>query len=234
MVVLAVPAGFAAGAVLPGPHRMLCPGCYGLVRLGDNLYVDGAMTRAQRVRATRALAAGRARIKAFYGELMANPVVVVCRTRKCAAIFGSKGAKGITYGWQAILLSQSRILETIAAHEYAHAELHWRMGLMGWARGTVPAWFDEGLAVVLSQDPRFRRDEPPEAVAAVMKVQSYLGDWAQHSERVGWRTAYGAAATRVRRLHRRLGDKELLEFVERLAVEGGLNDKLRNAAGKKR
>ena len=96
-------------------------------------------------------------------------------------------------------------------------------------RGHVPAWFNEGLATLISQDPRFRRDWPASNVREIMSVQSYLGGWARYTERVGWRTAYGAARTRVRQLERRIGRAGLRRFVEQLVREGDLAGLLRRA-----
>ena len=103
------------------------------------------------------------------------------------------------------------------------------MGFWGWARGTVPAWFDEGLATVVSGDPHFKRDASRKAVREIMKITSYFGQWAEHAEKVGWRTAYGAAATRVRQLERIIGRDGLKRFVAQLARDGDLPYLLRQA-----
>lgn len=42
---------------------------------------------------------------------------------------------------------------TILSHELTHAELHYRVGVSRSAH-SIPHWFDEGLAVLVSQDPR--------------------------------------------------------------------------------
>ncbi len=219
----------AAGIGLPGPHRMACPSCYGLEHIGDGIFADAAMTPAQRTFALEAIARGRAVVREFYGELRSAPRIVICRTRKCSSVFGSRGAKGVTYAWHAILLSWSRILDVIAAHEVAHAEIHWRMGYVGWLKGAVPAWFDEGLAVVISQDPRFRRDVPAAAVREIMGITSFAGQWSAHAEHVGWQTAYGAAATRVRQLQRRIGNEGLRRFVLKLVREGRIEELIAKA-----
>ena len=219
--------GVVAAVALPGPQRMACPTCFGLEKAADNVYVDSVLSARQRTQTLQSIDRARRQVREFFGGLKSDPRIVVCRTRACAQIFGSKGAKGVAYGWQGILLTNSRIFGVIAAHELAHVELHWRMGLLGWARGTVPAWFDEGLATVISNDPRFKHDASPKAVREIMKVNSYLGQWAKHVEKVGWRTAYGASATRVRKLERAIGRDGLKRFVDRLVREGDLSILLR-------
>lgn len=220
-----------AAVVLPGPQHMFCPSCHGLERIANNLYVDAAVTPRQRPRIVAAIDRARRRVTAFFGPLRANPRIVVCRRAACAHTFGGRGAKGVAYGWHAVLLVNSRIFTVIAAHELAHIELHWRMGLWGWLRGTVPAWFDEGLATLISDDPRFRRDAAPQAVREIMGVGSYFGQWSAHARRVGWRTAYSAALTRVRQLERRIGREGLKRFVARLVREGNIGRLMSEAQG---
>ena len=214
--------GLAAAVALPGPQHLFCPTCHGLAKIADDIYVDPATSKAQRAKIVVAIAQARRRVAAFFGPLKASPRIVVCRSRACARSFGTRGANGVAYAWHAILLTNSRIFTVIAAHELAHIELHWRMGIWGWLRGTVPAWFDEGLATLISEDPRFRRDSPAAAVCDIMTVRSYLGQWAQYTGRVGWRAAYGAAATRVRQVQRRIGRAGLRRFVARLVRDGDL------------
>lgn len=212
----------AAAVAFSGPQHMACPSCYDLEKIASNVYVERTYTRKQRARMLRDLRLARRRVAAFFGPLQSDPRIVVCRSRACASIFGSQGARGVAYGWFAILLSPSRIFAVIAAHELVHIELHWRMGLSGWARGTVPVWFDEGLATIVSGDPRYRRDANATAVRDVMQIQSFFGEWQDHTRRVGWRTAYRAAATRVRQLERRIGRENLKIFVARLLREGDM------------
>jgi hypothetical protein len=220
----------AAAVAVPGPQHMICPSCYDLEKIGPNVYVEATFTDRQRGRMLRDLKRARQRVAAFFGAIKSNPRIVVCRSRACANIFGSQGAKGVAYGWFAILLSPSRIFDVIAAHELVHIELHWRMGLSGWARGTVPVWFDEGLATVISGDPRYRRDADVKAVRDVMQIRSFFGEWQDHVQRVGWRTAYHAAATRVRQLERRIGRKGLKLFVARLIRDGDLDGLLQRVS----
>ncbi|MBU2531280.1 MAG: hypothetical protein KKB37_00960, partial [Alphaproteobacteria bacterium] len=65
------------------------------------------------------------------------------------------------------------------------------------------------------------------AVREVMKVNSFFEAWSEHARRVGWRTAYGAASTRVRQLERQIGRAGLRRFVERLIREGDISTLLR-------
>lgn len=222
-------AGVVAAVILPGPQHLICPTCHGLKAAATNIYVDPVISRREHDAIVARINRAQQQVARFFGKLRATPRIVVCRTRHCARTFGTVGAKGVAFAWHAVVLTPSRIFTVIAAHELAHIELHWRMGLWGWARGTVPAWFDEGLATVVSRDPRFTRDAPAAAVREIMTVQSYFGEWSRHAERVGWRTAYSAASTRVRQLERRIGRPGLKRFVERLVRDGNLPGLLERA-----
>lgn len=224
--------GAAAAVTLSGPQHMACPSCHDLNQIAPNVFVERTFSKPQQVKMLSDIDVARKRTARFFGALKSDPRIIICRSPRCAAIFGSKGAKGVAYGWMAILLRPSRIFATIATHELVHIELHWRMGLSGWLRGTVPVWFDEGLAVVVSEDPRMTRDLGARAVTDIMQVKSYLGAWNMHARRVGWRNAYGAAATRVRQMRRTLGPKQFKEFVSQLVRNGdpeGLLQRMRAA-----
>lgn len=218
-----------AAAVLPGPQHIACPTCHGLQKIAPGIYIEAAANQKSRQQLLTAVRQAKYRVTAFFGSIESAPRVVACLSRTCAQQFGAEGAKGVAYGWHAILLTRSRILPVIATHEFVHTELHWRMGFLGWLRGTVPAWFDEGLATVISADPRFTRDQDVASVREIMKVHSYLGQWSAHARRVGWRTAYGAASTRVRQLERLIGRDGLRRFVLDLARGGNLPALLSNA-----
>ncbi|MBU2532111.1 MAG: hypothetical protein KKB37_05195, partial [Alphaproteobacteria bacterium] len=132
-------AGIAIAALVPGPQHMICPTCHGIERLASGTFVEASFALRERRQILVDLAAARRKVAGFFGPLKSNPRIIVCKTARCSALFGSQHAKGIAYGWHAVLLNPSRIFDVIAAHELAHIELHWRMGFTGWARGTVPA-----------------------------------------------------------------------------------------------
>ena len=220
----------AAALTLSGPQLAACPSCHGLDQIAPNVFVETTIERTERDQILAGIQIARQRTTEFFGSLKSNPRIVVCRSERCAYPFGSKGTEGgISYGWMGILLRPSSIFATNATHELVHIELHWRMGINGWARGTVPVWFDEGLATVISQDPRFMLDASPVHVSQIMTVKSYLGDWPAHVQRVGWRTAYGAAATRIRQLERQIGRDGLKRFVKILLEQGKLPQLLKRA-----
>ncbi|GIE88297.1 hypothetical protein [Actinoplanes regularis] len=149
-VAVALVLGTAVGAVAaaaPSIAAVTCPQCYGLSGLGDGVYAerDDAGYR-------RAVDAAQRRIDAFYGGRQAHARVLICATDACYRRIGGGREKGKALGTRALLLSPTGAGEVIATHELAHLELHQRLGA---ARGKVPHWFDEGLAVLVSDDPRY-------------------------------------------------------------------------------
>ena len=73
-----------------------------------------------------------------------------CVTEKCYAAFGGRGSVARVFG-QRILLSPRGLNWHFLAHEWSHAEMSTRLTLFAWKR--MPSWFDEGLAVAISEAP---------------------------------------------------------------------------------
>ena len=151
---------FVAGAdivfsVQPTLAALVCPRCFGFEQLYGRVYVDAAMPGPLRVQLARAMREGETKVAGFYGELKAAPEVLACATDICWQRLGGGGAQGISYASVGIRLAPRGIDPVIVAHELSHIELHERTGLANFILGSIPAWFDEGLAVIVSDDPRF-------------------------------------------------------------------------------
>ncbi|MFI6318712.1 hypothetical protein ACIBG8_14380 [Nonomuraea sp. NPDC050556] len=146
VVLVALGAVGVGGVALayPSVAAATCPGCYGLESIGDGVYAEG-----RRADVLRVVAAARARVKAFYGELRSSPRLLVCVTEKCYSRLGGGGEKGVAVLNRAVMLSPRGLDPVIAAHELSHVEFHARLVK------EAPQWVDEGLAVVVSQDSRY-------------------------------------------------------------------------------
>jgi hypothetical protein len=136
---------------------LLCPTCFGFERLSKAVYVERSMSDAERAQFSQAMAEGTKRVERFYGELTAAPVVLACVTDACAQRLGSGNSRGAAYLTMALRLAPLGLNPVIIAHERSHIELHRRLGLWKFITGAVPSWFDEGVAVVVSDDPRYLR-----------------------------------------------------------------------------
>jgi hypothetical protein len=155
------------------------------------------------------------RVRGFYGGLVSEPRLLVCTTASCYRRIGGGGERGVAVLNRAVMLSPRGLDPVIAAHELAHVELHERLGDH---RDQVPQWFDEGLAVRVSEDPRYLlpagsrdrcRVEPgtdlPETLDAWLKAASV-------DEQI-----YAQAACRVTRwLDANGGQQTVVDLVRRL------------------
>nr|WP_221381466.1 hypothetical protein [Actinoplanes polyasparticus] len=148
IVLLAVAVGGLALAY-PSAAATTCPGCYGLTRVHDGLWSERGLTTAQKDQLTTLAADARRRVAEFYGGRESDPRLVACFTDDCYDRVGGGGEKGIAVLNRAVMLSPRGLDAVIASHEMSHVELHERLD------AEVPQWFDEGLAVVVSADPRY-------------------------------------------------------------------------------
>ncbi|MEP9350977.1 hypothetical protein [Xanthobacter sp. KR7-225] len=138
----------------PAAAALVCPACYGFQQIGPRLHADPAMTEDARAMLRRTVAEAPARLALFFGATASTPVVLACAGAACQARIGAGGARGMAYGAFGLRLSPAGLDPVIVVHELTHIELAARLGLRRVAMGSVPAWFDEGVAVIVSDDPR--------------------------------------------------------------------------------
>jgi hypothetical protein len=137
--------------------RMLAPGWFGMQQAAPGLYVEPAMDAGQRQELQRQIELGRARVAQFFGGVTTTPYFVACVTMPCSERFGSHGERATAFGDEAIRLTHAGLTAPLVAHEWTHAEVYRRAG--GWQRvERIPRWFDEGLAVVIADEPRHSED----------------------------------------------------------------------------
>lgn len=142
-------------AALPGCSvmqgmKLYAPETFGLQPVAAGLYVEPGTDAATQARLRAAMAQAEAAIRSAYGDSRAQPVVHACITDKCLEAFGGKGAIAKVYG-NRILLSPRGLNWHFIAHEWSHAELSTRLSLPAWKR--MPQWFDDGVAVAISEAP---------------------------------------------------------------------------------
>jgi hypothetical protein len=144
-------------AAWPAMAAYMCPSCYGLEPVTHDLFVESAMPAADRVTLRKAVEAAAAEVSTFYGSFDHRPTVLACETAACDHRLGGRGARATTFGTLFIRLSPRGLNSMILTHEFSHVEFHARVGDVRLLTGTVPAWFDEGLAVIVSNDARYLR-----------------------------------------------------------------------------
>src|SRR5262249_51521593 len=97
-----------AGAVAlaePVLTAIACPACFGFERLPGTVYADPAMKEEERRASRGALAEADARLMAFYGDVVAPPIVLACSTDACNGRLHGGGARGAAYLTTALRLA---------------------------------------------------------------------------------------------------------------------------------
>ncbi len=102
---------------------------------------------------------GRERVRTFYGELTAEPTLIITESeRKLKRLGGGHDimtfAVGRVFSYASIDVDLFDV--DSVAHELGHAETHRRLyeGRVTFGRG-VPPWFDEGIALQMDYNPRY-------------------------------------------------------------------------------
>jgi len=197
LVTLVVTSGML---LYPAVAAYSCPACFGFVRVNDRIFVNAEMTEVQRAGIEADYAIAVQRVGQFYRSFAHRPVVLACSTAKCDRRLGGRGAAARAFGSTFIHVSPRGINAVILAHEFSHIELHARVGLR--RLSSFPAWFDEGLAVIVSDDARYLKPGETGAARCTEEPSDNLPvgmfEWA----RVAGRTSglYASAACKVLRL----------------------------------
>jgi hypothetical protein len=101
----------------------------------------------------RSIGVAQARVARYVGPLRSDPVWIICNSSECYSGITGNGFKASAFGSFLIVVSPRAHSVEFLAHELLHAELSSRLSSS--AIKQVPAWFNEGLAVLVSEDPRF-------------------------------------------------------------------------------
>lgn len=196
VAVLLVCAAVGAAAWLePALGATACPICYGFDRLKEDVYIDSRATDEQRESARAIAATAAHRIASFYGEQRSAPRLFLCTTQECYDGFGG-GARGTAILDVVLVLAPLGFNGVIATHELSHVELHHRLGRFDALRRAIPQWFDEGVAAIVSQDPRYSSDGSDQECAEAMQgvMPSQRAEWIHDANH---EALYAKAALRV-------------------------------------
>lgn len=209
LIVLIVGAGVAAAAI-PGPQRAFCAQCFGLKDIGNNVFTDAPEDSEA---LTWLVSASDDRVAEFYGTLRAHPRYIICSTRDCYRRFGGSTAKATSFGAEIIRVGPNGLNATILAHERMHTELAARLGWYGMLISSVPAWFNEGLAVYWSNDSRYRDPTTAEEEALTLTAIT-PGDWLKLLHEFPALPAYQSARNMVAEIATTIGDDGLRALVD--------------------
>jgi len=201
--------------------RLLDPTSYGMEQIAPRVYVGKEILADQRKQLLQSVETARQRVAAFYGGLVSDPTIYGCATRECIEFFGGMG-DGYAVKATGILLWPKSLIPEAIAHEWSHIELYARLDGR-W--GGMPGWFNEGLAVVVSDLPHHSEAVYQEAVSSGYPIP-LLSDLAgrqwtpsfmkRYENPKGLNIVYSTVGHEVRMWYQRVGQQGLLKLIEAL------------------
>ncbi|HEX5338519.1 MAG TPA: hypothetical protein VFW53_08785 [Gallionella sp.] len=150
VIPLLLPSLLGGCSVLQG-GKLLAPESFGLIQVTPSIYVEAGADEAMRASLRDAMVQAESAIKTAYGSVQSRPVVHACVSESCFAKFGGRGAERAKVYGNNILLSPRGLNWHYLAHEWSHDEIRTRLAFNAWWH--MPQWFDEGLAVAISEAP---------------------------------------------------------------------------------
>lgn len=178
-----------------------CPQCFGLSKAADGVYLQSGMAEAQRSRALAAVAAARSGAGKFYGGLQHAPRILVCADDDCYHRLGGQPGTAVgSLGSLSLEVSSQGVNPVYIAAGLSRAELEGRIGFWKFQLGAVPVWFDEGLAVVVADDPAYvlppgRRDRC--LTGALPDMPATPTEWRDEMQQEGSTALYAQAACKT-------------------------------------
>lgn len=201
--------------------KLLNPAWFGMEEIAPDIYVDKDMSTDARGEFQSELELAKERVSHFFGSLTTHPEIFCCSTEGCYKSFGGSTSKGKAFGDKGILMSPRGIDVIFLSHELSHIELHHRIGeLRSWKE--VPAWFDEGLAVLVSQDPRYtekiwRKETENGNLAPQLTELESNRQWLRAVKEKKW--AYGTARREVENWYQKVGAEGLHKLIEKVKAD---------------
>ena len=216
--------------------KLLAPEYFGLTPVTPSIYVEPGADEVTRIRLRESMEQAESSIRAAYGDVASRPTVNACITEGCYEAFGGgRGSLAKVYG-KRILLSPRALNWHLLAHEWSHAEMSTRLTFFAWKR--MPQWFDEGVAVAVSEAPEHSQSHWQSLVVAniarptreELRTFKSLRQWLDAVHRYGEeknierrakgepeiRPVYSAAGQELRPWLARAGSQGLLAFIARM------------------
>jgi hypothetical protein len=131
--------------------KLFFPSFFGMERAAPGIYVDRAMPAGDRERAISLVVEARKRLERYYSTLASSSSFYFCSNDERFRSFGGTTQRAFTIGKYASVFSKGGSTIPIVAHEWSHAEMHALVGLR--RMRSIPQWFDDGVAVVVSEEP---------------------------------------------------------------------------------
>jgi len=200
------------------------------------------MSILQRSEFLKTVIEARKKITNFYGGIISEPQILACSTEECFVGIGGRQQRGLHLGKSKILISRRGLTIPILTHELSHAELSTRMearmdGVFGIP--SIPTWFDEGLAVAVSDEPAHSEIVWEQIAAEKMSTPKLedlvsLKQWNRAVGKFGdgvpgkLYVVYATAGHEVRKWHQSVGRDGLLKLIEKVKVGEAFESSFKN------
>lgn len=215
--------------------KLLAPESFGLTPVTPNIYVEAGADEKTRNELREAMEQAKDAIRKAYGSVESHPIINACISEKCYESFGGGRTMAKVYG-NRILLSPRALNWHFLAHEWSHDEIRTRLTLIAW--WYLPQWFDDGLAVAISEAPEHSEahwqflisSNIPRPTPEELHTYESLSQWSDAIHKYGAdknferkakgepeiRPVYTAAGHELRPWLARVGTKGLLNLIAHL------------------
>ncbi len=159
----------------------------GFNNVGKNLYISDELDKNARNEVVALIEGARARIKQYYGDPQANPVIIVAANESEAKDYGLIDTPGIFFftPWQGYLvINYSQKSIDVIAHELLHAEIVDRLDYF-LRQKEIPTWFDEGAALQIDLRKQYMIEPTsfdPTEIQRVIQLDSPGEFWSDNKE----------------------------------------------------
>lgn len=118
--------------------------------IAPNIFASPSFANDSSEHVLTLISSGTARVNSTFGDMISSPKVVITATVDEASDFGANayGRALLSPLGQCIVLGPEGQNVDVIAHEYTHAEVHYRVGWLShyWH---VPIWFNEGVSLLV-------------------------------------------------------------------------------------
>ncbi len=193
---------------------LICPGCFGFEEVSDNFYIQSNLPEQKRKEIAEIYDIAQIRISAVLGPIQSKPVIFACSDE--AKFLGLGGGKE---RWRvltqaAVIFSPRGLNVSSMGHTLSHMELKQQVGA-SYSNTAIPAWFDEGLAVLVSKDERYT-GEPKDGEMTELDVQA-LKTSAEWDDAISnGKNVYGPSYRIVKRWFDKAGQAGVTELISRV------------------